>query len=106
MTYFEFIRDRINAAKEIKPVHCGVEMFASLVIFGPIYSALYTDVGVHPDNFVAKVKAPDPDIARKVASANWIEVPDIWWKTVERLSWTMLKPTSIGCKFRPVELSD
>ena len=101
MTYFEFIQDRMDAAKELKP-SCGVGMFASLAILGPFYSALYTYVAIQPDSFVAKVTAPDPDIARNVAGARWAEIPDVWWETVERLSWTMLKPSRIGCKFRPV----
>jgi len=105
MTYFEFIEDRGEAAKELKPARCGVGMFASLAILGPIYSALYTYVAVNPDSFLAKVTAPDPDIAKGVAGANLIEIPDIWWKTVERLSWTMLKSSNIGCKFRPVRLT-
>lgn len=105
MTYFEFVQDRLAAAKELKPA-CGVGMFASLAILGPFYSVLYTYVAVQPDSFVAKVTAPDPDIDRNVAGASWTEIPDVWWKTVERLSWTMLKPSSIGCKFRPVESLD
>lgn len=102
MTYFEFMQDRINAAKELKPV-CGVGIFASLAILGPFYSALYTYVAIRPDSSVAKVTAPDPDIARNVTGVRWTEIPDVWWKTVERLSWTMLKPSTMGCKFRPVE---
>lgn len=105
MTYFEFVQDRIAAAKELK-LTCGVGMFASLAILGPFYSVLYTYVAVQPDSFVARVTAPDPDIDRSAAGASWIEIPDIWWKTVERLSWTMLKPSSIGCKFRSVETQE
>lgn len=105
MTYFEFVQDRIAAAKELK-LACGVGMFASLAILGPFYSVLYTYVAVQPDSFVARVTAPDPDIDRSAAGSSWIEIPDIWWETVERLSWTMLKPSSIGCKFRRVEPVD
>jgi hypothetical protein len=101
MTYFEFVQDRIAAAKELK-LTCGVGMFASLAILGPFYSVLYTYVAVQPDSFIARVTAPDPDIDRSAAGASWTEIPDVWWDTVERLSWTMLKPSSIGCKFRPV----
>lgn len=106
MTYFEFVQDRIAAAKELKPARCGVGMFTSLAILGPFYSVLYTYVAVQPDSFVARVTAPDPDIDRSAAGSSWIEIPDIWWETVERLSWTMLKPSSIGCKFRRVEPVD
>lgn len=105
MTYFEFMQDRVEAAKELKPARCGVGMFASLMILGPFYSVLYTYVAVNPDSVLAKVTAPDPDIARSVAKASLIEMPDIWWKTVERLSWTMLKSSNTGCKFRPVRLT-
>jgi len=105
MTYFEFVQDRVDAAKELK-LTCGVGMFASLAILGPFYSVLYTYVALAPDSFVAKVTAPDPDIASNVVGASWTEIPGVWWETVERLSWTMLKPSSIGCKFRPVEAVD
>ena len=106
MTYFEFMQDRVDAAKELKPARCGIGMFASLAVLGPFYSALYTYVAVRPESFVAKVTAPDPDITRNVADASWMEIPGIWWKTVKRLSWTMLKPSSIGCKFRRVKPAD
>jgi hypothetical protein len=46
---------------------------------------------------------PDPDIPKDVAGANWSEVPGIWWRVVERLSWTILgKKSRFGCQFRPV----
>lgn len=102
MTYFEFIQDRVEAAKVVKPARCGWGMFLSLVTLGPVYSIVYTDVAVHPEGFLAKVTAPDPDIPKGVENASWFEVPDIWWKVVERLSWTMLGPSNIGCRFRPV----
>jgi len=79
----------------------------SLAALGPIYSLVYTTVAVNPDSTLAKGTAPDPDIARDVAGAAWYEIPDIWWKTVERLSWTMLgKPASYGCQFRPVQIAE
>jgi len=105
MTYFEFVQDRIAAAKELK-LTCGVGMFVSLAILGPFYSVLYTYVAVQPDSFVARVTAPDPDIDRSAAGASWTKIPDVWWKTVERLSWTMLKPSNTGCKFRSVETQE
>ena len=106
MTYFEYIQDRADAAKELKPARCGVGMFASLAILAPFYSTLYTCVGIHMESFVAKVTAPNPYIARKVAGVSWMEIQGIWWKTVERFTWTMLKPSSIGCRFRPGKLVD
>jgi hypothetical protein len=86
MTYFEFIQDRVDAAKVVKPARCGWGMFLSLATLGPIYSIVYTDVAIHPDGFLAKVTAPDPDIARDVRGAALDQVPGIWWRTVERLS--------------------
>ena len=103
MTYFEFMSDRIDAAKTVKPSQCGWGMILSLAALGPIYSAVYIEVGIHPEGFLARGTAPDPDIPKGVAGAEWYEVPGIWWNTVERLSWTMLgKPATYGCKFRPV----
>lgn len=103
MTYFEFIADRIDAAKNVQPSRCGWGMMASLAILGPIYSVVYTEVGIHPDGALARGIAADPDIPKDVAGAQWYEVPGIWWNTVERLSWTMVgKPVDYGCKFRQV----
>jgi hypothetical protein len=104
MTYAEFIQDRMDAAKTVKPSQCGWGMILSLTVLGPIYSAVYTDVSIHPGDFLDKVTVPDPDIPTGVAGAKWYEVPGIWWGVVERLSWTMLgKPHSFGCKFRAVK---
>ena len=106
MTYFEFMNDRIGAAKTVKPSQCGWGMILSLAVLGPIYSAVYTEVGIHPDGLLARGTATDPDIPKGVTGADWYEVPAIWWNTVERLSWTMLgKPDFYGCKFRPVQVS-
>jgi len=72
-----------------------------LAVLVPIYSLVYTDVGIHPGGFLDKVTAPDPDIPTGVTGAKWYKVPSIWWNVVERLSWTMLgKPAAHGCKFR------
>lgn len=103
MTYFEFIADRMDAAKTVQPSRCGWGMLLSLAALGPIYSFVYTEVGIHPDGFLARGTAADPDIPQEVADAHWSAVPGIWWNTVERLSWTMLgKPAAFGCQFRPV----
>ena len=69
MTYFEFMADRIDAAKTVKPSQCGWGMMLSLAALGPIYSVVYTTVAVNPDSALAKGTAPDPDIARHVAGA-------------------------------------
>lgn len=98
------MRDRLDASKTVKPSQCGWGMMLSLAAIGPIYSVVYTSVGVNPDGFLAKVTAPDSDIPKGVAGAHWTEVPGIWWSVVEHLSWTMLGRTaSVGCKFRAVK---
>jgi hypothetical protein len=80
MTYIEFMADRIDAAKTVKPSQCGWGMMLSLAALGPIYSVVYTTVAVNPDSALAKGTAPDPDIARDVAGAAWYEIPDIGGK--------------------------
>ncbi len=102
MTYFEFMQDRVEAAKVVKPTRCGWGMFLSLATLGSIYSVVYTDVALHPNGFMAKVTAPDPDIPKGIQSASWLDAPDTWWTVVERLSWTMLGKSNAGCHFRPV----
>lgn len=103
MSYFEFMRDRVDAAKVVEPSRCGWGMFISLGFLGPIYSAVYTDVAVHPGGFLDRVTASDPDIPAGFANSPWYQVPNVWWNVVERLSWTMLgRPQSVGCRFRPV----
>jgi hypothetical protein len=103
MTYFEFMGDRLDAARTVKPSQCGWGMMLSLATLGPVYSVIYTVKGIDPNGFISRVTASDPDVPKGVAGASWIEIPDIWWGTVERLSWTMLgKPAKYGCKFRAV----
>lgn len=103
MTYVEFMKDRIDAAKTVEPSRCGWGMMLSLIALGPIYSVVYTTVAINPDGTLAKMTASDPDIPKGVMGAKWYEVPGIWWGVVERLSWTMLgKPASTGCQFRAV----
>jgi hypothetical protein len=66
---------------------------------------LHQQVGIHPDGALARGTAPDPDIPKDVAGAQWYEVPGIWCNTVERLSWTMVGKQSVyGCKFRQVQV--
>ena len=86
MTYVEFMKDRIDAAKTIEPSKCGWGMTLSLATLGPIYSVVYTAVAINPDSTLAKMTAPDPDIPQGVEGAKWYEVPGIWWSVVERLS--------------------
>jgi hypothetical protein len=103
MTYVEFMKDRIDAAKTVEPSRCGWGMMLSLAVLGPIYSVVYTSVAINPDSTLAKMTASDPDIPQGGKGAKWYEVPGIWWGVVERLSWTMLgKPASAGCQFKAV----
>ena len=103
MTYFKFITDRIDAAKTVQHSRCSWGMMLSLAVLGPVYSFVYTEVGIHPNRFLARGTAPDPDIPKDVANAKWFEVPGIWWNTVEKLSWTMVgKPAAHGCSFRAI----
>jgi hypothetical protein len=107
MTYWQFMADRLDAAKSVVPSRCGWGMMLSLAVLGPIYSLVYTDVAIFPQGKLAKFTAPDPDIPKDVAGAKWQVVPDIWWHVVEHLSWTMLgKPAVHGCKFRPVQIAE
>jgi hypothetical protein len=103
LTYWEFMRDRVDAAKTVQPSRCGWGMFLSLGLLGPIYSVIYTDVTVNPNGFLAHVTGPDPDIPTNVAGAEWYKVPDIWWNVVERLTWSMLAKQHTACNMRPVQ---
>lgn len=76
MTYFDFIADRIDAAKTVEPSRCGWGMMLSLVALGPIYSFVYTEVGIHPAGFLAHGTAQDPAIPKDAANAKWTEVPE------------------------------
>lgn len=104
MTYFEFMNDRMEAARVVQPQRCGWGLFLVLGTLGPIYSVVYTSAGIHPDGILGRMAAPDPDIPTGVIDAPWYQIPEIWWKTVEHLSWTMLADQGPhGCHFRPVE---
>jgi len=103
MTYVEFMKDRLDAAKTVEPSRCGWGMMLSLATLGPIYSVVCTEVAIHPNSTLDKITAPDPDIPKGVEGAKWYDVSGIWWGVVERLSWTMLgKPAAFGCQFRTV----
>jgi hypothetical protein len=103
MTYWEFIQDRLDAAKEVQPARCGTGKLTFFAVMTPFYSALYTYVGIHPDGFLAKVTMHDGNIPTGVAGADLTQVPDIWWKTVERLSWSALARRTPACNFRSVK---
>ena len=105
MTYFEFMQDRLDASRTVEPSRCGWGTMLTLAVLGPIYSFVYTEAGIHPDGELAKHIAKDPAIPQDVSGASWMEIPVIWWHTVEQLSWTMLgKPHPFGCQFRSVEM--
>lgn len=103
MTYWEFIQDRLDAAKEVQPARCGTGKLTFFAVMTPFYSALYTYVGIHPEGFLAKVTMHDSNIPTGVAGADLTQVPDIWWKTVERLSWSALARRTPASNFRPVK---
>ncbi len=104
MTYWEFIQDRLDAAKEVQPARCGTGKLTFFAIMTPFYSVLYTHVGIHPDSFLARVTMHDGNIPTGVAGVDLTQVPDIWWKTVERLSWSALARRTPACNFRPIEV--
>ena len=78
MTYVEFMRDRIDAAKTVEPSRCGWGMMLSLAVLGPINSVVYALVAINPEGALAKNTAFDPDIPKGVEGAKWYEVPGIW----------------------------
>lgn len=82
MTYVEFMKDRIDAAKTVEPSRCGWGMMFSWVALAPIYRMVYTAVAINPDSPLAKMTAPDPDISKGVDDSKWFEVPGIWWGVV------------------------
>lgn len=104
MTYWQFMEDRVEAAREIQPVRCGYGMFSFLILVGPFYSGLYTYVGMRPDSFLARVTQPDPGIPKDAAGASWYQTPEIWWKVVERISWSALARRGPGCRFRAIHV--
>jgi hypothetical protein len=105
MTYWEFMQDRLDAAKDVQPARCGTGIITFFAIMAPIYSVLYTHVGIHPDSFLARMTMHDGNIPTGVAEADLTQVPEIWWKTVERLSWSALARRTPACNFRPLKAS-
>lgn len=103
MTYWEFIQDRLDAAKEVQPARCGTGKLTFFAVVTPFYSVLYTYVGIHPDGFLSRVTMHDGNIPTNVVDASLSEVPEIWWKTVERLSWSALARRTPACNLRPVK---
>jgi hypothetical protein len=104
MTYWAFIEDRLAAAREVEPARCGTGKLVFFAVATPVYSVLYTYVGVFPDSFLAKVTAQDSNISQGAPGTSLTDIPEIWWNTVERLSWSALARRTPACNFRPVRM--
>lgn len=102
ITYWQFMADRLQAAREVRPARCGPGMFSFFLAAGPLYSAVYTYVGMRPESTLARHTQPDSNIPTGVAGAQWSEAPGIWWTVVERISWSTLMHQGPGCKMRSV----
>ncbi len=83
MTYWQFMRDRIGAIREL-PAKCQQMHFTGYLIAVPIYPVLYTYVGMFPDSFLSQHTQPHPAIPKDV---HLIDAPDTWWSLVEIVSW-------------------
>lgn len=105
MTYWQFMSDRLEAAQEVEPQHCGVGRLVTFGVLAPVYSVVYTDVGLHPGGFLDRVSQNDPNIPTGVENTPWFDVPDLWWKVFEKISWSMLARHTPACNFRPVEIA-
>lgn len=53
MTYWQFMRERIIAIREL-PAKCQQMYFTSSAIAVPLYSALYTFIGIYPESYLAR----------------------------------------------------
>jgi hypothetical protein len=102
ITYWEFMADRIEAAREVKPQRCGVSTFAFFLAITPFYSVVYTIGGMRPESAMGRGIQPDASIPRWAAGLPWEKTPDVWWWVVENLSWSMLARHGPGCNFSPV----
>jgi hypothetical protein len=105
MTYWQFMSDRLAAAQEVEPKRCGVGRLVTFGVLGPIYSVIYTDVGLHPGGFLDRVSQDDPNIPTNIMDTPWYNVPDLWWNVFENISWSMLARHTPACNFRPVEFA-
>ncbi|NPV75162.1 MAG: hypothetical protein HPY59_02185 [Anaerolineae bacterium] len=83
MTYWQFMRDRISAIREL-PAKCQQMHFTGYLIAVPVYPVLYTYVGMFPDSFLARHTQPHPAIPEDVRLA---DAPATWWSLVEIVSW-------------------
>lgn len=104
ITYWEFMADRIDAAQEIEPKRCGIGMMATFFVISPIYSVVYTIGGMRPESMIGRGIQSDASIPRWAAGLPWEDALDVWWRTVEDLSWSILASKGPACNFRPVEI--
>jgi hypothetical protein len=105
MTYWQFMADRLDAAQEAEPKRCGVGRLITFGILAPVYSVVYTDVGLHPGGFLDRVSQDDQNIPNGVENSPWYNVPELWWNVFEKISWSMLARRTPACNFRPVEIA-
>ena len=99
MTYWEFLSDRLDAAQEVEPAR-----WVTFALLAPVYSAVYTDIGLHPGGFLDQVSQDDANIPTGVAGTPWYRVPDVWWDVVEHISWSMLARHTPACNFRAIQM--
>ena len=102
ITYWRFIGDRLDAAGEVVPERCGVGRLVTFAVLAPVYSIVYTEVGLHPTGFLARMSENDGNIPKGVESTPWYDVPNLWWRVVKKISWSMLARHAPVCNFRPV----
>jgi hypothetical protein len=105
LTYWQFMSDRLEAAQEVEPKRCGVGRLVTFGMLGPVYSVVYTAVGLYPGGFLDRVSQEDPNIPKGVEDTPWYNVPDLWWNVIEKISWSMLVRHTAACNFRPVEIA-
>jgi hypothetical protein len=102
MTYWQFMTDRFDAAQEVEPRRCGVGRLVTFGVLAPIYSVVYTEVGLHPGGFLDRVSQDDQNIPTGVEDTPWYKVPDLWWKVFENISWSMLVRHTPACNLRSI----
>ncbi len=103
MTYWQFLSDRLDAAQEVEPERCGVGRLVTFGVLAPVYSLVYTDVGLHPGGFLDRVSQDDQNIPTGVEDTPWYNFPELWWNVFEKISWSMLARHTPACNFRPIE---
>jgi hypothetical protein len=87
MTYWSFIRERVQAIKNL-PSKCH-SLYLVTFLTVPPYSLMYTYVGVYPDSFLARHTNPnDPWLPQANIQLN--DAPGAWWSQLEKMSWHAL----------------